>query len=87
MLSRAKCYKNTKVNGIINGSVTFKQCKSYFNTMSAENNCDHVPFFLLIFSIFFTIKPTNLKKNYSQISEKHGQTSTNLTNILSNLKG
>ena len=32
---------------------------------------------LLILSIFFTIKQTNFKKSYSEISEKHDQTSHN----------
>ena len=36
-------------------------------------------FLILIFSILFTIEPTNLKNNYSQISEKHDQ--INLTSI------
>ena len=31
-------------------------------------------FLTLILSILFTVKPTNLKKPYSQISEKHDQT-------------
>ena len=29
----------------------------------------------------FTIEPTNLKKCYSPISEKHDQTSSNLNNV------
>ena len=36
-------------------------------------------FLILIFSILFTIEPTNLKNSYSQISEKHDQ--INLTSI------
>ena len=36
-------------------------------------NC--VPFLVLIISILFTYEPTNSKKCYSRISEKHDQTS------------
>ena len=42
-------------------------------------NC--VPFFVLILSILFTSEPTNLIKCYSQVFEKHDQTSINLTNV------
>ena len=39
-------------------------------------------FLALILSILFTIEPTHLTKSYSsQISEKHDQTSINLTNV------
>ena len=41
---------------------------------------------LLILSIFFTIKQTNFKKSYSEISEKHDQTSITLTNIFDFIK-
>ena len=37
-------------------------------------------FLVLTLTILFTIKPTNLKKSYSQISEIHDQNSINLTN-------
>ena len=36
---------------------------------------------VLILSVLLTIEPTNLKKSYSRISEKHDQTSINLTNV------
>ena len=39
-------------------------------------------FLVLIFSLLFMIKPTNLKNSYSQISEKRDQTSINLTNVI-----
>ena len=37
-------------------------------------------FFALILARLLTNEPTNLKKSSSQISEKHDQTSINLTN-------
>ena len=37
--------------------------------------------------MLLTIKPPNLKKPYSQISEKSDQTSINLTNVFSNYVG
>ena len=37
--------------------------------------------FSCILSILFTIEPTNLKKYFSWIFEKHDQTSINLTNV------
>ena len=36
--------------------------------------------FLLV-SILFTIEPTDLKKSYPQLFEKHDQTSIDLTNV------
>ena len=44
-------------------------------------------FLVMILSILFTIEPTNLKKSYSQISEKHEQNSINLTNVLMKSNG
>ena len=38
-------------------------------------------FLVMILSILITIELTNFKKSYSQISEKHKQTSINLTNV------
>ena len=35
----------------------------------------------MILSILLTIEPTNLKKSYSRIFEKHEQNSINLTNV------
>ena len=37
-------------------------------------------FLILVFSILFKIEATNLKNNYSQISQKHDQ--INLTNTI-----
>ena len=44
-------------------------------------------FLVMILSILFTIEPTNLKKSYSQISEKHEQNSINFTNVLMKSNG
>ena len=38
-------------------------------------------FLVLILSILFTIEPTHLTKSCSRISEKHDQTSINLTHV------
>ena len=38
-------------------------------------------FLVLILSILFAIKSTNLKKSSSSICKKHDQTSINLTNV------
>ena len=42
---------------------------------------DCIAFLLLFLSILFTIEPNNFKKSYSLISEKHDQSSINLTNV------
>ena len=42
-------------------------------------------YLILILSVLLTIEPTNLKKSYSRISEKHDQISINLTNIFDSL--
>ena len=36
---------------------------------------------VLILPILFTVEPTNLTKSYSQICEKHYQTSINVANV------
>ena len=43
-----------------------------------------IVFFLvvLILSLMFTIEPNNLEESYSGISEKHDQTSINLTCVI-----
>ena len=51
------------------------------------NSSDRVPLFILILCILLTTEPTNLKKYYSRVSEKHDKTSIDLTNILFNFKG
>ena len=38
-------------------------------------------FHVLILSILFTVEPTNSKNSYSQITEKHDQTSVTLANV------
>ena len=53
--------------------------KNYLNTFNTEPHCVH--FFILILSILFKIKTTNLNKSYSQFSKKHDQPSINLTNV------
>ena len=56
------------------------------STLWTLNYDDCVPFLVLILSILFTIKATNLWKPYSWISKKHDQTSINLTDVF-NFKG
>ena len=52
--------KKIKINGIMNGSVTFKQYEIYFHTLNTE--------LCRLCSFFFLLIPA--KKMYSQISEK-----------------
>ena len=63
--------------GIINGSVKFERHLNTLITVLIVSLC-----LVLIISILLTIKPANLKKLSSGISEKHDQTSITLTNIL-----
>ena len=55
----------------MNGSVTFKQYEIYFHTLNTE--------LCRLCSFFFLLIPA--KKMYLQISEKHDQTSINLSNL------
>ena len=48
-------------------------------TLWTLNYVDYVPFVVLILSLLFTSEPNHLEKSYSRISEKHDQTSINLT--------
>ena len=59
--------------------MVFKQYESYLNMLWTLNSGDRVPLFVLILCILLTIEPTNFKKSYSQISEKHDQTFIDLT--------
>ena len=56
-------------------------------TLWTLNSSDRVPLFIVVLCILLTPEPTNLKKYYSQVSEKHDQTSIDLTNILFNFEG
>ena len=58
-------------------------------TLGTLNSGDCVPLFVLILCILLTVEPTNFKKSYLRnlISEKHEQTSINLSNILFNFIG
>ena len=67
--------KTIKIVVIINEPVKFG---IYLNTLNTKL-CWLCSFFILILSILSTTEPTNYKKLYSRISEKHDQTSINLT--------
>ena len=54
-------------------------------TVWTLNSGDRVPLFYWLFWVLLTMDPTNLKKSYSRLSEKHDQSSINLINILLNL--
>ena len=56
-------------------------------TLWTLNSGDRVPLFYWLFWILLTMDPTNFKKSYSRLSEKHDQSSINLTNILLNFIG
>ena len=56
-------------------------------TLWTLNSGDRVPLFYWLFWILLTMDPTNFKKSYSRLSEKHDQSSINLTNILWNFIG
>ena len=59
------------------GSVRFKWYESYLNNIKTELWWLCSFFFLLILSLLFTVKPTNLKISYSWICKKHNETSIN----------
>ena len=56
-------------------------------TLWTLNSGDRVPLFYWLFWILLTMDSTNLKKSYSRLSEKHDQSSINLTNIVLNFIG
>ena len=56
-------------------------------TLWTLNSGDRIPLFYWLFWILLTMDPANFKKSYSRLSEKHDQSSINLTNILLNFIG
>ena len=70
-------YGKIKIIGIMSGSLTYE---TYLNTLNTEL-CWLYSLFLYWFFHIVQVEPTHLRKLYSWISEKHDQTSINLTNV------
>ena len=73
--------KKTKINGTINGSVTFTLYESYHNTLNTKLLIVFLFLVLILFILFITEPLLILKNLIREFPKKHDQTSITLTVI------